>query len=306
MEGDADAYESYLEVILDNIPAGIVFIDENGNTVYKNKMAIDAAAAHGNILEDPSIKQSGYFEKLMKEGKPFRNIIWGNNSFSVDGIPAPGGGAILFITYTGNTAEKTLNENKERYRILTENSPSGIAIIKDGRCVFSNRKFGEITGYGKDGTEKVFSDFLHAGDVNLVMKKMNDALKGKKSSPCTVRLIRKDGGTAWVELDVCAVDYGRGKELLVNMVDITEKKRMEDELKISNKKMEEIMERERRFTEDISHYFFNPLCIAKGYIDLSMKEANPELKRKLEITRTAVDRVETVVKHVVMEGKIYE
>ncbi|RLF48844.1 MAG: hypothetical protein DRN10_01840, partial [Thermoplasmata archaeon] len=88
--------------------------------------------------------------------------------------------------------------------------------------------------------------------------------------------------------------------------DITKKKMMEEELDLSNKKMKEIIEREQRFIEDISHYFFNPLCIAKGYIDLSLKEATPELKRKLEITRTAVDRVETVVKHVVMEGKIYE
>ena len=107
-------------------------------------------------------------------------------------------------------------------------------------------------------------------------------------------------------MDVCAVDYDNGKELLVNVVDITEKKEMENNLEISNKKIEEIMERERRFTEDISHYFFNPLCIAKGYIDLSMKEADPEMMRKLEITRTAVNRVEAVVKHIVTEGRIYE
>jgi signal transduction histidine kinase len=70
--------------------------------------------------------------------------------------------------------------------------------------------------------------------------------------------------------------------------------------------MKEIIEREKKFTEEISHYFFNPLCIAKGYIDLSMKKADLELKRKLEITRIAVDRVENIVKHVVREGRIYE
>lgn len=292
------AYESYLRVILDNIPAGIVFVDGKGGILYRNRKAEDMG------IDWTNREIAG----MLKHGEKF-STTWKNNGrfLSVDGIPVEGG-TLLTINDVSERVhiENVLKEKEEKYRILTESSPAGILMIKNGRCTFSNRKFGEITGYGTDVTKKNFSDMLHSGDAETVRKKMNEAMNGKDPSSCTVRLVRKDGSTAWVEMDVCAVDYDNGKELLVNVVDITEKKEMENNLEISNKKMEEIMERERRFTEDISHYFFNPLCIAKGYIDLSMKEADPEMMRKLEITRTAVNRVEAVVKHIVTEGRIYE
>jgi signal transduction histidine kinase len=94
--------------------------------------------------------------------------------------------------------------------------------------------------------------------------------------------------------------------MLVNVMNVTNQKHMEEQLHLSKQEITRIADREKRFVEDISHYFFNPLCIAKGYIDLSMRDADPILRRNLEITRDAVDRVETVVKHVVMEGRIYE
>lgn len=310
------AREGYLEAILDNIPVGIIFIDEKGFVIYKNKKIMGEMCDDINktkILENPLVKKSAYFKNLkdlLEKGRPFKNVMWKKNNkfFSMDGISLPSNGTIIIMNDISERvyAEDALRENEEKYRILTENSPTGILMVKDGKCLFSNKRFGEITGYGNNISKKNFMDLVHTGDIKIIRKKMNSVLEGKKSSSCTIRLIRKDGKTAWIELNTCAVNYEGGKALLVNTIDITKKRMMENELKLSNKKMEEIIERERKFTEDISHYFFNPLCIAKGYIDLSMKEADPELKRKLEITRTAVDRVETVVKHVVMEGRIYE
>ncbi len=306
----------YFKAILDNIPIGIIFIDERGYAVYKNRKARNVVCkdiSKTKILENPLIKESSYFKELgnlLKKGKPFKEIIWkkNNNFFSVDGISLPDGGAIVIMNDVSERlyAENALREKEEKYRVLTESSPAGILMVKNGICTFSNRRFEEITGYDSSISGKKIVDFLHTGDIKLVREKMEDALNGKSVPSCTTRLIKRNNELVWVELDVCAVNQGNGNELLINMVNITNKKIMEDELEISNKKMEEIIEREKKFIEDISHYFFNPLCIAKGYIDLSMNGADTELKRKLEITRTAVNRVETVVKHVVMEGRIYE
>ncbi|MBC7129144.1 MAG: HAMP domain-containing histidine kinase [Thermoplasmatales archaeon] len=103
----------------------------------------------------------------------------------------------------------------------------------------------------------------------------------------------------------CEIDY-KGKAYLLNAIDITKKKEMEIKLKETNEKMRKTLEKEKKFLEEISHYFFNPLCIAKGYLDLSIPLAEESLKRKLEITKEAIIRVENVVKHIVMEGRIYE
>lgn len=94
--------------------------------------------------------------------------------------------------------------------------------------------------------------------------------------------------------------------ILVTVEDITDSVIAEKKLKDAHKKMEEVLNRERKFLEEVSHYFFNPLCIAKGYLDLSIPSADPTLKRKLEITKQAVSRVENIVKHVVIEKRIYE
>ncbi len=109
----------------------------------------------------------------------------------------------------------------------------------------------------------------------------------------------------WLEIGCCKIKYG-GDAYLLNAVDITRRVEMEKEIREANEKMQRALEKEKKFLEEISHYFFNPLCIAKGYLDLSIPQADPALRRKLEITKQAVTRVENVVKHIVTEGKIYE
>lgn len=105
-------------------------------------------------------------------------------------------------------------------------------------------------------------------------------------------------------LRVVRVDAQGGA--LITVEDVTDSRATEKKLEDAHKKMQEVLERERKFLEEISHNFFNPLCIAKGYLDLSIPSANPALRRKLEITKQAIIRVEDVVKHIVIEGQIYE
>ncbi len=61
------------------------------------------------------------------------------------------------------------------------------------------------------------------------------------------------------------------------------------------------------FKEDIAHYFFNPISIAKGYLQLAMDgEENVENKFKMEKVKTAIERIEAVVRNIVMNGRISE
>jgi len=61
----------------------------------------------------------------------------------------------------------------------------------------------------------------------------------------------------------------------------------------------------KNFRENIAHYFFNPIVIAKGYLDL-LSEKNVEDKDKIEKIRTAIERIEAVVKNIVINGRIAE
>lgn len=65
--------------------------------------------------------------------------------------------------------------------------------------------------------------------------------------------------------------------------------------------------RERLFKECISHHFFNPLCIAQGYLQLVLtRESKGDEEAMLDAAKQALARIETVVKNVVYDGDLRE
>ncbi|MBC7081335.1 MAG: PAS domain S-box protein [Thermoplasmatales archaeon] len=68
-------------------------------------------------------------------------------------------------------------------------------------------------------------------------------------------------------------------------------------------KVREALEREMDFKSKTAHYFFNPLVIAKGYLELAKKEDG---KDKIEKAIKAIERIEKVIKNVTQRGEIVE
>ncbi len=67
------------------------------------------------------------------------------------------------------------------------------------------------------------------------------------------------------------------------------------------------LHRERVFKECISHHFFNPLCIAQGYLQLVLNRENAgDEEAMLAAAMQALARIETVVKNVVYDGDLRE
>ncbi|KAA0002160.1 MAG: PAS domain S-box protein [Thermoplasmata archaeon] len=71
-------------------------------------------------------------------------------------------------------------------------------------------------------------------------------------------------------------------------------------------KMIKTLEREREFKLRAAHYFFNPIAIAKGFLDLAIEEVPEKQKKRLKAVNHAIGRVEKVVKNVTQRGEIYE
>lgn len=272
-----------MKIILDNLPIGILYLNNRGEVVYKNSVIEEMAEETiSKIIEGE--------EDLYKEGKKY---------FKVRKIIVRDGGIITVEDVTEKiVAENVLKESEEKYRAVCENSLIGIAILKKDEIIYINKKFEEILGYKGKTLKKKFFDLIHPDDL----EKFNNVFKEKKTQ---IRMFDKKNNIRWLEIGCSKINYN-GKSYLINAMDFTRRKEMEIEIKKANEKMHKALERERKFLEEISHYFFNPLCIAKGYLDLSIPNADPPLKRKLEITKEAITRVENVVKHIVIEGKIYE
>lgn len=66
------------------------------------------------------------------------------------------------------------------------------------------------------------------------------------------------------------------------------------------------LEEEKQFKLKTAHYFFNPICIAEGFIELAIEESPQEIKEKLKIAQNAVQRIKKVVRNVIEKGEIKE
>ena len=66
------------------------------------------------------------------------------------------------------------------------------------------------------------------------------------------------------------------------------------------------LQKEKQFKLDTAHYFFNPISIAEGNLDLSLPETSGELREKLKDAQVAVQRIKKVVVNVIELGEIHE
>ena len=71
----------------------------------------------------------------------------------------------------------------------------------------------------------------------------------------------------------------------------------------AEERMKRALEQEREFKLKTAHYFFNPITIAKGYLQLTMEENG---KDKILKAIEAIERVEKVVKNIITKGEIRE
>jgi len=144
-------------------------------------------------------------------------------------------------------------------------------------------------------------------EYERVGKEIEKAFKKGEAANIETKWRRKDGSTFDCSLHIYPINAEKPEEgTVVVAIDITERKKMEKELKKAYEEVEKALQQEREFKLRTAHYFFNPIAIAKGYIDLAMEELPEEQREKLKAAENAIARVEKVVKNVTQKGEIHE
>ncbi len=144
-------------------------------------------------------------------------------------------------------AEETLRQEKEKFRILVEESPLGVALInEEGFYQYLNPKFIEIFGYtlrdiptGRDWFEKAFPDEVYRKSVISIWKK--DLIESRigESRPRIFKVRCKNGNDRWAYFRPVSMAAG-GQ--FVTSEDITERRQMEETLRQSEEKYRNILE----------------------------------------------------------------
>jgi PAS domain S-box-containing protein/putative nucleotidyltransferase with HDIG domain len=124
------------------------------------------------------------------------------------------------------------------------NSPAiGIYIAQNGKFKLVNPAFRNLA----DRTEQELinmdpMEIVYAEDQNIVRENAIKMLKGELTGPYEFRYVRKNGEVRWVAERVVSIIYGGERASLGTFIDITERRRIEGEIKESYKKLQRIME----------------------------------------------------------------
>ncbi len=144
--------------------------------------------------------------------------------------------------------QASLRQSEHRYRTLTEQSLLGVLVVAKGfRIVYANRVIADITGYSVDELlslppEKVQA-LVHPQDRAMVWGRFQRRLAGEDVPPhyeyCG---IRKDGKVRWLEMHATAIEYDGEPAILAAIMDITERKRLEKDLRDSETRYRRLFE----------------------------------------------------------------
>ena len=141
-------------------------------------------------------------------------------------------------------AEQTIREAESKFRILVEQSLTGIYIIQDEKFVYVNPRIAGVFGYTpaemlalEDIYELVFPE-----ERNSLLEHMTTKLTDDVASHYTIRGIRKDGTVIYAEIYSSVIDYEGKPAVIGTLLDVTNQREAQEKLKILGMAVEQSAE----------------------------------------------------------------
>ncbi len=133
--------------------------------------------------------------------------------------------------------------DEEIFKGLFLLSPIGMFVTQRGMLVLVNPKFEELTGYSaKNLMGFHYEDLVYPEDRERCRLQAIKTIKGMQSTPYEFRAVRKDGGVRWVMATITSMNYQGKRSGLGVILDITEKKMLEERLHETMEQLSTVIE----------------------------------------------------------------
>jgi PAS domain S-box-containing protein len=184
-----------------------------------------------------------------------------------------------------NRIEDALRESEERYREMVELTPEIIAVhtaAPDPKWVYMNAAGAKLFGASKpeDLIGRPVKNFIHPDYFKFIEKRWRwTQVERKPTKPTEIKMVRLDGQVIDVETRGIPTIYKGRPATQVFILDITERKRAEEEMKEANQRLEELAVLKADFTRMVAHELDGPLGALRRLTEmLSAAGADPEVR----------------------------
>jgi PAS domain S-box-containing protein len=140
--------------------------------------------------------------------------------------------------------EHGLRESEKKYRVLVENSFTGIYIEQHEKIVYANHRLAEILGYRPhELLGRKVAALIQPQIASLFAAGFQTPLSEDPNPSVAFSFVRSDGQTIWVKQKRSPIDYLGRTAYLNTLFDITEEKMLQQSLRESQSAMQVLSKR---------------------------------------------------------------